>query len=739
MGRQSIFAKAKKGIHKWFTLGLEEEQLSQYNALSEYNASLANDNLERLNGYCFASYILLLYVMFMNWPVIGITAANTVPYLLAFAGIFLIQKFIKRGRNQTDTVVLSYLLTACFGTIWYAVVFFYDIIMRPDMLSVMSCLAFVLLTSLFNTHPKDNIIAVSLAYVVMIVLDATHAAPWISHTDAFNGLIAIAIGVAVNQRNTRRNIGKKLYMDMYKATIKTSILVSQFDILHDTFVVLQSPSYMQHVLSQDVTARKVTELIEEQFVAEQFRAEFHKMVDFDTLSDRMEGNNQLSLYFLDVYQRWCQLVIVEQKRVNNQISAVIGIVRDVDEERRREFEYQEQLNAAVTEAKRASASKTSFLRRMSHDIRTPINGIRGMLEIAEHYSDDIEKQKECREKIWEASGYLLSLVNDVLDMNKLESGAIVLEQKPFDLVELLSEANTVAEMQAIEHGISYEINDPEPVKHRYLVGSPVHLKRILQNLAGNAVKYNREQGSVTVSCRELSWDESMAWFCFTCKDTGMGMSEEFQKHAFEPFAQEGRNANTTYAGTGLGLSIVKELAERMGGRIELSSELNVGSTFTLTIPIKINHELGAEKKQEQGQVETAGKRVLLVEDNELNIEIAQFLLEKEGFLVTKAHNGREAVEQFAASDAGTFDIIFMDIMMPVMNGLEATQAIRAMSRSDAREVPIIAMSANAFQDDIKNSLAAGMDLHLMKPIDVVKLKQAIQEVLGGKRQRERKQ
>lgn len=316
-------------------------------------------------------------------------------------------------------------------------------------------------------------------------------------------------------------------------------------------------------------------------------------------------------------------------------------------------------------------------------------------------------------------------------MNKLESGAIVLEQKPFDLVELLSEANTVAEMQAIEHGISYEVNDPEPVKHRYLIGSPVHLKRILQNLASNAIKYNRENGSVCVSCQELSYDEDMAWFRFTCKDSGMGMSEEFQMHAFEPFAQEGRTANTTYAGTGLGLSIVKELTERMGGQIELNSKQNVGFTFTLTIPLKINYEIQPEKKQEQGKVETAGKRVLLVEDNELNIEIAQFLLEKEGFLVTQAHNGQEAVEQFAASDISTFDIIFMDIMMPVMSGIEATQAIRAMDRADAKEVPIIAMSANAFQDDIENSLAAGMNLHLMKPIDVAKLKQAIQEVLGG--------
>lgn len=269
------------------------------------------------------------------------------------------------------------------------------------------------------------------------------------------------------------------------------------------------------------------------------------------------------------------------------------------------------------------------------------------------------------------------------------------------------------------------------IEHNYLIGSPIHLKRILQNLASNAIKYNRENGSVTVSYCELSSDEEVAQFQFICSDTGIGMSEKFQEKAFEPFAQEGRNANTTYAGTGLGLSIVKQLVDSMGGHIELNSTINVGSTFVVTIPLKIDHKQAVMPDQLQEHIETKGKKVLLVEDNELNMEIAEFILGNEGFIIAKAVNGQDAVDKFALSKPGEYDIVFMDIMMPVMDGLEATRTIRAMQRTDAKSVPIIAMSANAFKDDIENCLNAGMNDHLMKPLEMEKITKAIQKALRG--------
>ena len=382
------------------------------------------------------------------------------------------------------------------------------------------------------------------------------------------------------------------------------------------------------------------------------------------------------------------------------------------------------LERALEEAQRASLSKTDFLRRMSHDIRTPINGIRGMIEIAEHFTDDLQKQKECRDKVWEASGYLLSLVNNVLDMNKLESGAVVLTEMPFDLPQLLNEVNTVAEMQATEHGLYYDVDmEKQQIAHPYLIGSAPHLKQVLMNLASNAVKYNKENGRVTVWCRELSCDGKTAEFRFACKDTGIGMSKEFQKRAFEPFTQEGRdNARTHYDGTGLGLSIVQALVRQMGGSITFESEEGVGTSFLVTLPFQIDPNPQPKPKQSVSEpIDLDGVRVLLAEDNDLNMEIATFFIEQHGAKVTTARNGREAVELFANAPQGTFDLILMDIMMPVMNGYEATETIRGMAREDAKTIPIIAMSANAFQDDIQKSRSVGMNDHLPKPLSTEKL------------------
>ncbi len=388
--------------------------------------------------------------------------------------------------------------------------------------------------------------------------------------------------------------------------------------------------------------------------------------------------------------------------------------------------------AIAEEANKANQAKTDFLRHMSHDIRTPLNGILGMIEIADRNKKNPQKLYECRSKVLSSMEYLLSIVNNVLDIGKLESGEIVLEHRPFNLITLLMDMLTVVGMQANENGINFKGGkEMSVIRHPYLIGSPVHLKRVLMNLASNAIKYNHKGGTVTLYCTEISSDKETVVYEFVCQDTGIGMSEDFQKTAFEPFTQEGKEAVTTYTGSGLGLSIVKKMVEKMDGTIRLESKENTGSTFVITIPFGIDHkaQAAAAGKGTPTALNLKGKRALLAEDNELNIEIAQLMLEDQGLAVDVVRNGKEAVDKFEDLPSGSYDFIFMDIMMPVMDGLEATRRIRAMNKADAKTIPILAMTANAFQDDVKQSIEAGMNVHLMKPLDEKKLRETIQEVM----------
>lgn len=384
---------------------------------------------------------------------------------------------------------------------------------------------------------------------------------------------------------------------------------------------------------------------------------------------------------------------------------------------RREQEYQKTLKAAALKAESANLAKTEFLQRMSHDIRTPINGIRGMVEIGDRCPEDMARQADCRKKIWEASTLLLELVNEVLDMGKLESGEVVLENVPFDLPELIHEITDVLEKQAAERGIVLH-REYGRLPHPRLVGSPLHVKRLLMNVLSNAIKYNRDKGHVMLDCFELSSTGDKVQICFVCADTGIGMSEEFQKRMFEPFTQENAGARSVYGGTGLGMSITKSLVDKMGGTIGVESKQGVGTTYTITLPFGIDDTEAAEPEQQQTDLTVLqGRRVLLAEDNALNMEIMEFLLNDVGIKVTKAADGQQAVEAFAASPVGGFDAILMDVMMPVRDGHEATRAIRAMDRPDAESIPIFAMTANAFAEDRLKALQAGMNEHLPKPID----------------------
>ena len=406
------------------------------------------------------------------------------------------------------------------------------------------------------------------------------------------------------------------------------------------------------------------------------------------------------------------------------------------QELEKEEKFKKELLIAAKKAEAANRAKTEFLQRMSHDIRTPINGICGMVDMADHYADDMEKQIEYREKVKSASHLLLEMLNDVLDMSKLESDEVMLEEIPFNLSGICEEVLVVVEQMAIEQNIRIMWEENEII-HRNCIGSPAHVKRILMNILSNAVKYNKENGSIYISCRELiSEQQDMTTIEFVCRDTGIGMTDEFQKHIFEPFAQEHTGSRTKFAGTGLGMPITKKLVEKMGGTITFESEEGVGTKFVVLIPFKIDMEADQRKEQENvSEKSIKGLHILLAEDNELNMEIAEFMLQNEGADVTKAWNGQEAVELFRKSKPGEFDVILMGIMMPVMNGYEATKLIRSLDREDARMIPIIAMTANAFTEDRLRAKEAGMDEHIPKPVDVKLLLKVIHK-LTENRQKE---
>lgn len=381
-------------------------------------------------------------------------------------------------------------------------------------------------------------------------------------------------------------------------------------------------------------------------------------------------------------------------------------------------------------ANTANAAKTAFLTRMSHDIRTTLNGILGLIEIEELKDGDIQATRESRAKARVAANHLLSLINDILEMGKIEDRKLTLEHTPFNLKELCDDTLVLCKLRASSNGITMQDNSLPYATGPYMVGSPTHIRQIMINLLDNSIKYNKHGGSVTFSSKTKPLDNGRALFCFSVSDTGIGMTPKFLKHIYEPFAQEGDDARSKFQGTGMGMPIVKSLIELMGGTIEISSEVGVGSTFNVQIPLDIDKDPQArERADEQADsCSLAGMNVLLAEDNELNAEIAQALLESEGIVVTRAADGNEAVDLYVGRPAGSFDAILMDIMMPDMDGYEATRAIRLSEKVDAADIPIIALTANAFAEDAKAAHDAGMNAHLSKPLDFNKLKNILARI-----------
>lgn len=395
-----------------------------------------------------------------------------------------------------------------------------------------------------------------------------------------------------------------------------------------------------------------------------------------------------------------------------------------------ERDYGDKLAKAAREASSANSAKTEFLRRMSHDLRTPINGIRGMVEVGDANADDLQKQTECRSKIWTASGLLLDLANEALDMSRLESGQVDLDLVPTNLVVLNREVCDILERQAEERLVTI-ICDQQTLDHPYARVSVTHLKRLLVNIAGNAVKYSRRGGYVRLACREVEPVDGVPIYEYTIADNGIGMSEQFQQHLYEPFSREEQRVEGASSGTGLGAPIAKQLVELMGGSMSFTSTLGQGTTFTIRLPFeqcKRSEILQAVRVDAVDVDAVRGLRVLLVEDNELNAEIAQFTLDRAGAIVTHVKDGESAVETFAASASHEYDVVLMDIMMPGIDGLEATRQIRALEREDAATTPIIAVSANAFAEDRRLSREAGMDAHLSKPVSSQELVEALAHI-----------
>ena len=379
------------------------------------------------------------------------------------------------------------------------------------------------------------------------------------------------------------------------------------------------------------------------------------------------------------------------------------------------------LQKKTQDAEAAVRAKSEVLSHMSHDIRTPINGMMGMLDIAQAHLNNPEKMDLCLSKMRGAADQLLSLINDVLDMSKIETGSIQLVEEPFDMIRLLNGTLAVQEIIASEKSLTIEQDIEGAIEHPCVCGSPNYVRSILVNIISNAIKYTNPGGDIFVSARELSCDGEYVKFEFIVSDTGIGMSEEFAEHIFEPFTQEHAENRSSYQGTGLGMSIVKNLINKMKGTITLETKQGEGSTFTITLPVKLDTVCFEETETEEEETSIEGMKILLVEDNDLNLEVAQYILEDAGAEIIVARNGLESVELFEQSESDSFDVILMDVMMPVMDGLTATKRIRKLKRKDARTVPVIAMTANVFNEDIIAAKEAGMNEHIAKPLDFDKL------------------
>lgn len=556
----------------------------------------------------------------------------------------------------------------------------------------------------------------------------------------------------------------QLRYEIISAISKAYTTIVRIDLAQDRVEKISDRGHSQDIVQPEETASEGLRKVCDVLVAPEYREAVKTFMNLSSLPERMAHEEILDTEYKMVDGSWHRLSFLVKKRdATGRVTHVLATVRSISDVKRRELDLVYQADAA----KREGEMKARFLSNMSHDIRTPLNGVIGLVNLAEQYPRDLEMLTKIRARERETLQYLVSLVNGILDMNKLASGAIEERSLDFDLVDLLVRVNQQEQTKAEKKGIQYQIDwNRGDIRHPALRGNPVYLSRILTNIVDNAIKFS-EPGttirvwgeevtdtpasdttapvdagaSVAASDREVTsaGAETLASeaapqktvFRFYCEDQGCGMSEETLHRVGMAFTQGEETSRTQYQGAGLGLAITKQLVDRMGGRMKIESTLGVGTKLMIELPFAIGEQRALHPEgQSFDEISVAGIRALVVEDNELNREIATFMLENHGLEVTPAVDGQEAVEIFEKSAPGYFGAIYMDIMMPRMNGLDATRAIRAMKRRDARVIPIIAMSANAFADDIINGRLAGMNRHLAKPVEEESMIRALRECMS---------
>lgn len=531
-----------------------------------------------------------------------------------------------------------------------------------------------------------------------------------------------------HQDVTRNIENERKYQNLTAATSQIYHAIYHIDLIQDRIEKLAGAN--QNYTPTGVVTSATAHLndILEKMVAPSHHEIMQYFFDLTTVNDRLHGKLFISREYPSPQGIWRRAIFIVQNRdTDDDVTEILYVTQIIDDYKQKELAYQQELVKAVESANQANTAKTDFLNRMSHDIRTPLNGILGMLDIAQKNETNPKALLECHEKMRTAAFHLKALVNDVLDMQRMETDRFFLEQIPFDIREILDNCWSMLEAQASRLDITLKKIKPGSLKYPYLIGSPLHIRQIFMNLLSNAIKYNKPGGSISVHAKIIRQVHQNVIYKFIISDTGIGISPEFQKHIFEPFAQEDTGARTIYKGTGLGMAIVHRLVQEMGGTIQLKSEKNVGSTFTLILPFTIDEHqpFASAETATDTPADLTDLHILVVEDNELNLEIAVFSLEAAGLNVSTAINGLEAVRLFEKSKPYEYDIILMDIMMPVMNGLDAAKAIRGLSRPDAPTVPIIALSANAFAEDIQKSKNAGINEHLAKPLEMDKVLKVI--------------
>lgn len=518
------------------------------------------------------------------------------------------------------------------------------------------------------------------------------------------------------QENIQKALDEaQLQNEIISAISKNYSSIYRINLEKDFYEEIASDGKTHHFIEKKGPAQEKLNSICQNIVTLEYRSMVKSFFDLSTLAERLKQDEFLMTEYQVLDGNWQSFQFIVKKRNEaGVVTHVLCAINSITDAKRKEMNYQ----FAVASAKRETEMKSRFLANMSHDIRTPLNGIIGMVNLANQNADNVEVLRQIREKMMESLKYLVSLVNDILDMNKLQSGELKNQELTFDLAKILQKLNQIYAQRSKEKNIQYIVDWKQSgIRHPILTGNPVYLGRILSIIGDNAIKFSQPNTCIRVWAKTELQKDHRVLVTFYCKDQGVGMNKEFLNHAFELFTQEQQTSRSQYQGTGLGLAIAKQLADRMGGTIELLSKVGKGTTAIVQIPFKMGKKDSRLITHASEDISVKGLRALVAEDNDLNMEVIQFMLEDNDVEVLGAKDGKEALDFFEKSQPGYFDVIFMDIMMPHLNGLDATRAIRALNRHDAQEIPIIAVSANAFAEDIIESHLAGMDDHLAKPLD----------------------